>query len=72
MRPLTRADLDNRLAISVPESAPLLGISRSTAWRRANSGDIPTVHFGGTRMVPVKALLRLIEADESEIGGGDR
>lgn len=49
------------LAISVPEAASLLGLSRSAAYAAAASGQLPTKSFGRRKVVPVKALLALME-----------
>ena len=45
--------------VSVPRAAQLLGISRSSAYRCAASGDLPTAHLGG-RVYVVTAELRLM------------
>lgn len=45
--------------ISVDEAAAILGISRRTAYRMAESGDLPTCDLGGrrARRVPTATFL---------------
>lgn len=37
--------------ITIDEATEVLGISRSTLWRRVRSGEIPSVKRGGRRLV---------------------
>ena len=48
------------LAVSVEEAARRLSISRSLAWELVWGGRLPTVRLGRRRLVPVKALERLM------------
>jgi excisionase family DNA binding protein len=48
-------------AVSVPEAARLLGISRRSAYRAAATGEIPTVRIGGRIVVPVHRLHELLD-----------
>lgn len=50
----------NRLALSVPEAAELLGLSRSSAYAAVKRGDIPSVRVGGRVLVSMRALEQLI------------
>ena len=51
------------LLIPVPEAAKLIGISRATAYRFANAGELPTKRLG-RRVYVVSAKLReFIEMD---------
>lgn len=55
------------LALSVPEAARALGISRSSAWELVRSGGLPAVRLGGRVVVPVPALARLLGCDAAEV-----
>lgn len=49
-------------ALSVPEAAQVLGISRSLAFKLANSGEIPARRLGAKRLiVPTKAIVQMLE-----------
>jgi excisionase family DNA binding protein len=50
-----------RLAVSVPEAALQLGISRAHAFKMAASGELPTLKFGKRLVVPIAALNRRLE-----------
>lgn len=47
---------ENKLAISVPEMAKVLGISRSMAYTLVNRADFPSARLGQRIVVPVDAL----------------
>jgi excisionase family DNA binding protein len=49
-----------RLALSIPEAAKALGISRNHAYTMAAKGEIPTKTFGKRRVVPVEALKAIL------------
>ena len=51
------------LAISVPEAAQRLGISRAHAFDMATAGILPTVRFGKRLVVPIAALERVLEGE---------
>ena len=42
--------------VSVEEAAHTLGVSRSTAWRLIQRGELPSIRRAGRRLVPVTAL----------------
>jgi hypothetical protein len=48
--------------ISVPRTAALLGISRASAYRYAESGDLPAKRLGGRVYVITAKLAELLEA----------
>ncbi|MEM7342394.1 MAG: helix-turn-helix domain-containing protein [Actinomycetota bacterium] len=54
-------DGDERLALSVPEAAELLGISRSAAYSCVRSGELPALKMGRRVLIPVAALRRLVD-----------
>lgn len=55
----SRQDLP--LALSVPEAGRLLGIGRNTAYDAVRNGEIPSLRIGGRIVVPLQALLRLLD-----------
>jgi excisionase family DNA binding protein len=50
------------LLIAVPHAARLLGISRSAAYRLAETGELPVRRLGGRIYVVTARLLDLVEA----------
>jgi excisionase family DNA binding protein len=52
-----------RRTMTVPEAAKVLGIARSTAFRAARSGEIPTIKIGKRMLVPVAALERVLSGE---------
>ena len=46
--------------ISIERAARLLGVSRSTAYRAAAAGQLPTITFGRRRLVPTARLLEML------------
>jgi len=56
-------DIDNRLCISVPEAAKLLGISRNNAYELVKRGELPSIRLGKRKLIPKVALeKKLLEA----------
>lgn len=53
---------DDRLVISITETAKRLQIGRSLAYRLVQSGEIPSIAIGGRRLVPIEALAEWIKA----------
>ena len=52
---------------SVPETAKILGISRSLAFKMVHSGEIKSLKLGEKRrVVPTIAILRMIEQAAGE------
>jgi excisionase family DNA binding protein len=56
------------LFIDVEEAAKLIGISRSSAYEAARTGELPTVRFGRRLRVPRGALLAMAGIEN---GGGE-
>jgi len=54
-----------RVTVSVAEAATMLGIGRATAYQCVRSGQIPSIRLGSRIVVPIRALERLIGADDS-------
>jgi excisionase family DNA binding protein len=46
--------------ISVEQAGKLLGLSRSSAYRAAARGQLPTIVFGRRRLVPTARLLEML------------
>ena len=57
-RPASLAALPPTLTI--PETARLLGISRSAAYRAAACGEIPTIRIGRRLLVPTAKLFDML------------
>ena len=58
--------LDGRLAVDVPEAGALLGLSRNSAYAAAQNGQLPTLRVGRRLIVPVSALLELLNVESRE------
>ncbi|MBL7208521.1 MAG: helix-turn-helix domain-containing protein [Dehalococcoidia bacterium] len=52
---------EQRLTITVPEAAQLLGISRGLAYEMARRGKLPAIRFGKRILVPRSAIERLLQ-----------
>lgn len=50
--------------LTVEQTAQLLGISRSSAYRGVNRGEIPSIRIGGRIIVPTGKLLDLLGLDD--------
>lgn len=55
--------------ISVEEAAIILGVSRRSAYRAANAGQIPTVRIGRRLLVPSAKLLKILGLSHEARGG---
>jgi excisionase family DNA binding protein len=44
-----------------PDTANMLGLSRTTVYAAAKRGEIPTIRIGGKILVPRAALERLLD-----------
>jgi excisionase family DNA binding protein len=49
------------LAVSVPQAAIMLGISRALAYELVARGDLPSLRLGRRLVVPRRALVELVE-----------
>jgi len=49
-----------RLTLSIPEAAKVLGISRGLAYQLAKEGKIPVIRLGKRLVVPKLALEKLL------------
>jgi excisionase family DNA binding protein len=57
-----------RLTLSVPETARLLGVGRDKAYEMAHTGRIPVLRIGRRLLVPRDALVRWIDNAAREDG----
>lgn len=58
-------NLDNLPAtITVEQAGKLLGLSRSSAYRAAARGEIPTIRIGRRLLVPTAKLLAMLGVEE--------
>ena len=55
-----RKNGQERLCLSVPEAAKILGISRGLAYELARSGRLPALRFGRRLLIPRAALERML------------
>jgi excisionase family DNA binding protein len=63
--------LRDRATISVSDAAVLLGISRNGAYEAARAGQLPTLRLGRRLLVPVPALLRMLDSDDDPGNGSE-
>ena len=61
--PLQSTSRSTRLTLSIAEAAELVGISRTTAYELAQSGELPTVRLGRRILVPVNQLADVLGTD---------
>ena len=61
-------DNQERLCLSVPEAAKILGISRGLAYELARSGRLPALRFGRRLLISRAALERML--NETQDAGG--
>ena len=55
--------MENKLTLTVSETAKLLGLSRASAYSLAAQGVIPTIRLGRRLVVPKVALQKLLEGE---------
>jgi excisionase family DNA binding protein len=53
---------DKRLTFSVDEAAKLLGISRNSAFRAVQTGELPSIRIGRRILIPRDRLRALVES----------
>ena len=54
-------NIEGVLAVSVPEAAKKIGVSRNTAYGLCQSGLLPSVKLGGRIIVPMKRLEEFLD-----------
>jgi len=52
------------MTLSVEHAANLIGISRTTAYRMVQSGELPAVRVGRRVLILKKPLMEMLEAEE--------
>ncbi len=52
---------EEKLTLTVEETAKLLGIGRNLCYDRVKTGEIPVIKIGRRLLVPRKALEKLLE-----------
>jgi excisionase family DNA binding protein len=52
-----------RPTLTIDEAAEVLGVSRSSGYNAAASGDLPTIRVGRRLLVPTAALRRMLHLD---------
>jgi excisionase family DNA binding protein len=55
---------DEAITLSVEHAARLIGISRTTAYRMVQSGELPAVRVGRRVLILKKPLMEMLEAEE--------
>ncbi|MFC1968800.1 helix-turn-helix domain-containing protein [Chloroflexota bacterium] len=53
-----------RLCITIPEAAKLLGLSRNFGYELARRGELPVIKFGKRLLIPRVALEKMLEKAE--------
>ena len=56
---------EERLTLSVEETARVLGISRGSCYEAVKQGQIPHIRFGKRILIPRKALLKMLSDDSN-------
>ena len=56
---------DERLTLSIPEAAKVLGIGRNLCYARVKTGEIPVIKVGRRLLVPRRALVKLLEQGQA-------
>ena len=55
-----------KLTVSVPEAAKMLGISRGSAYNAVAEGSVPSLKIGKRIVVPLAALQRLLSEGQTK------
>ena len=60
---MTRLKTTNqeRLTMTVPECAQLLGVGRNNCYERAKAGEIPSIRVGKRLLIPRAALQKWLD-----------
>lgn len=66
--PLTFDQIRTMATIRIwPDAGQLLGLSKDSAYRAADRGEIPTLRMGRRLLVPVPKLLKMLGASSPEV-----
>lgn len=58
-------EMEDKLTLSVEETAKLLGIGRNLCYDRVKTGEIPVIKIGRRLLVPRSALEKLLAEPKS-------
>lgn len=53
--------IDERLTLTIDETADLLGVSRTLVYRLIRDQGLPVVQFGGKKLVPRRRLEQWVD-----------
>ena len=59
-------DLNDKVALSVPEACLLAGVERDFLYREINKGHLKTAKIGGRRLIRREALERWLADQEAQ------
>ena len=59
---ITLGELDERITLTIEETASLLGLGRTATYEAARRGQIPSRRLGRRLVVPVPALLEWLRS----------
>lgn len=54
-------NINEKLALSIPEAGALLGVSKPHAYKMAKQGLLPILKLGRRHIVPKPALIKMLE-----------
>jgi excisionase family DNA binding protein len=60
---------DYPTTMTIEQAGELLGLSRSSAYRAAARGELPTLRFGRRLIVPTRRLLDLLGYQDRPVDG---
>ena len=59
--------MEEKLVLTIPEAAKMLGISKNLMYLRTRREDVPLLQIGARKLIPTKAFYKWLE-DQT---GGD-
>ena len=60
-RTFSAAEAANRLVVSVAEACAMLGVSKPTLYLRMRDGTLPSIRWGGRRLIRVDHLMAALD-----------
>jgi excisionase family DNA binding protein len=64
--------MSERLTLTVPEAAQILGVSRGVAYEAARTGELETIRLGRRLLVPRARLMALLGEQEASFNNDIR
>lgn len=61
----------DKLTLTVPEAAQMLGISKNLMYQLTRREDFPLLKIGARKLVPTKAFLKWLDKQTEDVLGGD-